>query len=272
MLGAAAIITGSARTAAQNISGMVAEAETSQPIEAARVALIHEDGVIRVQTLSRGDGRFSLLAPHPGPWILAVYHLGFRTVRSDPVAINPGEWMVLQVTMAAEAIPLDPVVVTARRSVGSPAIQRFYDRRDQASRSGHGRFLARTDIEQISPSRPSDMLRTMAGIRVVRGAPGRGDGIRMASGCVPAIFIDGMRINRVGIHDSIDDYVSVMDIEGIEVYRGPSSQVAHLYDPSGCGLILVWTRAGVHDPVGGFRWRTLLGTLAAVAVLLLVIN
>jgi hypothetical protein len=64
----------------------------------------------------------------------------------------------------------------------------------------------------------------------------------------------------------------VMDIEGVEVYRGPSSQLANLHDPSGCGLVLVWTRGGYHDPDSTFQWRTVLGALGILALFALIFN
>lgn len=271
-LALAAVAAAAPIALAQTISGTVAEAATGRPLDGALVMLMDQEGVIENQTVSRSDGGFSLAAPHTGPWTLAVELLGFRTIRSEPVEVMRGEWIILEVTMAAEAIPLDPVVVTARRSVGSPDIQRFYDRRDRARRTGIGHFVVRSEIDERLPNRPSDMLRTMSGVRVVRGTAGRGDGIRMSGGCIPAIYIDGVRINRVSRHDALDDFVTVMDIEGIEVYRGPSSQVGNLHDPSGCGLILVWTRAGVHDPDSTLRWKTVLGTLAVLLLIILVTN
>jgi hypothetical protein len=262
-----------ARTAiAQNISGTVAEAETGRQLEGVRVSLVDPSGVATKHAVSQDDGRFAVLAPHPGPWVVTAELLGFQTITSEPVRVGAGEWVVLEITMAAEAIPLDPIVVTARRSIGSPDIQRFYDRRDRASRTGIGHFLARTEIEQMSPNRPSDMLRSMSGVRVVRGPAGRGEGLRMAGGCIPAIYIDGIRINRVRLHDSIDDFVTVMDIEGIEVYRGPSSQVSQYHDPGGCGLVLVWTRAGDHDPDSSIRWTTVLGTVGGILLFMLLLN
>lgn len=94
----------------------------------------------------------------------------------------------------------------------------------------------------------------------------------MGGGCVPAMYIDGVPINRSNRTDSLDDFVTVLNIEGIEVYRGPSTQIGHIYDPSGCGLVLVWTRGG-HG--GGEtdtpnRWLKLAVTLATIGLVLLV--
>jgi outer membrane receptor protein involved in Fe transport len=257
---------------AQTLSGTVVEAATGAPIEAARVVLLDVEGEVRQQTLTRSDGHFALDVPAPGRWSVRVEVIGYRSVRSDVLDVRPAEWLVLEVALVVEAVALEPIVVTARRIVGSPDIQRFYDRRDRAIRSGMGQFIVREEIERLSPQRPSDLLRSTPGVRVVRARGPSGQAVRMAGGCTPAIYIDGMRINRTNLNDSLDDYLTVLDIEGIEIYRGPSSQLNQYHDPSGCGLILAWTRAGVHDPENSFRWRTVFGAAALLAVFMLLFN
>jgi hypothetical protein len=273
IVAAATLLLGSAAgLVAQTVSGTVTEAETGQPIEGAEISLVDTNEDVQARTMTTADGRFAAAVPHPGRWILRVERVGYHALTSDPLDVNPAEWLLLQVTLDARAVPLEPIVVAARRSIYSPAVQRFYDRRDGAHRSGLGYFVVREEIERLNPFRPTDLLRTAPGIRVVRGPAGRGQGLRMSSGCIPAIYIDGMQINRMSRNDSLDDYVTVMDIEGVEVYRGPSSQLANLHDPSGCGLVLVWTRGGYHDPDSKFQWRTVLGALGILAIFAFIFN
>jgi hypothetical protein len=273
IVAAATLLLGSAAgLVAQTVSGIVTEAQTGQPVEGAEIMLIDANEDVQARTMTAADGRFAAAVPHPGRWILRIERVGYGVLTSDPLEIKPAEWLLLEVTLDARAVPLEPIVVAARRSIYSPEVQRFYDRRDGAHRSGLGYFVVRAEIERLNPFRPTDLLRTAPGIRVVRGPAGRGQGLRMASGCIPAIFIDGMQINRMSRNDSLDDYVTVMDIEGVEVYRGPSSQLANLHDPSGCGLVLVWTRGGYHDPDSTFQWRTVLGALGILALFALIFN
>lgn len=260
------------QVAAQSISGVVADAGTREPVGGAEITLRGPDGATHGRTGTDEAGQFIIYPPTPGAWTLTVQRIGFETVTSEPLAVHDGEWVEVEISLLAHAIPLEPIVVTTRRSTRSPAIQRFYDRRDQARRGGLGHFIVREDIERISPHRPTDLLRTAPGVRVVRGAVGRGEGVRMASGCIPAIYVDGMQLNRSRRSDSMDDYVTVLDIEGIEVYRGASSQVGSFHDPSGCGLVMVWTRGGLHRPGEPFRWRTVLGALGAIGLFILIVN
>jgi outer membrane receptor protein involved in Fe transport len=261
-----------APAAAQTITGTVVDAGSNQPIAAAEIWLRGPDDAAHGKVTTDEAGRFTIQAPGPGAWALTVQRIGFASLLSEPLPVNLAEWVVLEIALAADAIALEPIVVTARRSTRSPDVQRFYDRRDRSNRSGLGHFIVREDIERLSPHRPTDLLRTTPGIRVVRGPAGRGQGVRMSTGCIPAIYIDGMPLNRSNRHDSVDDYVTVLDIEGIEVYRGASSQLGQYYDPSGCGLVLVWTRGGHYDPDRPFRWRTVLGGLAALGLFLFLAN
>jgi len=257
---------------AQVISGTILDAATGEPVAGAAIEVADTARQNMDETISDDSGRFTVRLPHSDRWVLTVERLGFEPFRSEPIHVRVAEWLIVEITLAEQAIALDPIVVTSRRSVGSAALQRFYERRDRAGRSGFGRFVVREEIDRASPLRPTDLLYSVSGIRVVRGLPGRGQGVRMSGGCIPAIYIDGMQINRFNVHDSVDDYVSVLDIEGIEVYRGPTSQVPQYHDSRGCGLLLVWTRAGVYDPDSRFSWRPILTAMAAIGAFFLFIN
>jgi hypothetical protein len=257
---------------AQVVAGTVLEETTGRYLVGARVTLLDAQDVVHATELADSLGQFALQVPRAGSWILSVQLLGYEPLVTEAIPVDPAEMVVVEITLAVDAIPLEPLVVKTRRSMRSPDIQAFYDRRDRAGRSGFGNFVARDEIERGGATRPTDLVRSMAGVRIVRGVPGRGAGIRMAGGCVPAIFIDGMRINRVSLHDSLDDYVTTLDIEGIEVYRGPTSQVGALHDPSGCGLVAVWTRRGEPHPGSGIGWRKMLTVGAILAVIIFILN
>jgi hypothetical protein len=269
---AGGLLASASPLAAQVLAGTVLEASTGRQLASARVTLLDAAAVPHGTELADSLGQFALDVPRAGSWILSVELLGYEPLVTDPIAIDAAEMIVVEITLDVDAIPLEPLVVMTRRSMRTPDIQAFYDRRDRAGQAGFGNFVAREDIDRGGATRPTDLVRSMAGVRVVRGLPGRGAGIRMAGGCVPAIFIDGMRINRMSIHDSLDDYVTTLDIEGIEVYRGPVSQLGALHDPSGCGLVAVWTRRGEAQPGTGFSWRKLLTVAGILGFVLFILN
>lgn len=258
--------------AAQVLAGTVTDATTGRPLAGAQITLMDADTAAHGTTQTDSIGRFALGVPGPGTWTLAIDMLGYHPLISGPIAVADAEAVAVEITLAVDAIPLEPLVVTGRRSMRSPDIQAFYDRRARGTRSGMGRFVTREDIERSPPIRATDLVRSMAGVRVVPGRAGRGAGIRMAGGCIPAIFVDGMQLNRVNRNDSLDDYVATLDIEGIEVYRGPASQLGALHDPTGCGLVAVWTRRGEAVAGGRLDWKRILITLGVVGALFLITN
>ncbi len=136
-------LAGPANLRAQILSGVIRDAATGTSIAGAAVGATGTEQALRAETLADEDGRFTLHLPHADRWVLTIERLGFHPFTSDGVHVRTGEWVVLEVTLAQDAIALDPIVVTARRSAGSSAIRSFYDRRDRGARSGFGRFVAR---------------------------------------------------------------------------------------------------------------------------------
>ena len=132
---------------------------------------------------------------------------------------------------------LDPVVVTGRRRPPPPDIRAFYARADQAI---FGTFITRDEIERANAIRASDLLRRIPGMQV--GPLQWGSATATMRGCTPTIIIDGVVANY---ERSIDNLVTPMDLEGIEVYRA-SSQVPAQYGGMRirCGAIMLWTRRG----------------------------
>lgn len=257
--------------AAQSLSGRVLNDASGNPLEGVHVVLLDTEGRTFGETFSDEMGAFRLVVPRAGSWVVAADLIGYGPIESDPVEVAADERLILEIRMGVEAILMDPVVVTSRISHMNADIQAFYNRVERGRTSGIGRFVTRDDIEREVPSEPSDLLRTMPGVRIVRrGTPyGSGAGIQMSSGCVPAIYVDGTQINRFRASDDLDDFVAASAIEGIEVYRGAGQQVGRFFDERGCGLILVWTRRGTTEG-SPFTWsRFLIGTSILLGILFL---
>jgi hypothetical protein len=87
------------------------------------------------------------------------------------------------------------------------------------------------------------MLRNTAGLRFVRVSSGRGVRFPTTSmsrrDCAPLIWIDGQKAPSMEIDD-----ISLTDIEGIELYHGPSTTPFQFSTGSSnaCGTIAVWSR------------------------------
>lgn len=257
--------------AAQEISGRVVEDATNAPLSGVHIVLLDEDQRRHDETFSDPEGRFDLSVPRDGRWIIAAALIGYASVDSEPVEVATDEEVVVEIRMNVEAVPVDPVVVTSRISHENADIQAFYRRMEQGEASGIGRFISRADVERSRASEPSGLLRTVPGVRVNRRPSSQGSRtiIRMSSGCVPAIYIDGTQINRLRYDDSLDDFLSASAIEGIEVYRGAGQQVGRFNDDRGCGLILVWTRRGSLQGEPPTWTRFIVGASLLLAVFLL---
>jgi hypothetical protein len=267
---AAALTTAPIAVAAQSIRGTVMDEADDRPLDAVHLVLLDSAGTTLGETLSDEDGWFVLAPPEPGRWIVAADLIGYGDMRSELLDVERGEQLTVEIRMAVEAVALEPLVVVGRISYMNGDLRSFYERMSRGRRSGLGDFISREDIENRGPLEASDLFRGRAGVRAVRGRTGYGAGLRMAGGCVPAIYIDGTHINRFNPYDSLDDYVAVQAIEGIEIYRGAGSQVDRFYDPRGCGLILVWTKRGVAEGEGRpFSWKRLVIGLTLLGGLLL---
>ena len=223
------------RTSAQSVllRGVITDA-AGAPIEGADVRVI--DMPFLATTDEKGEFAFRFLPP--GPVVLSVRRVGFLPLEIGALAPSDG---AINLVMRAHPARLSSVEVSASATRRRMGIEGFYERRER----GIGRFVTREDIlARLSASRPTDMLRNMPGIRVVRvdGV----SGIRFISSavvrrdCMPMMWVDGQRAPGMEI-----DHVSLNDIEGIELYHGPSTTPMQFsYGPSGttCGTIVLWTR------------------------------
>ena len=109
---------------------------------------------------------------------------------------------------------------------------------------GLGLFVTREQIASRNSMRPSDVVRGMRGVNLVR-LRGSGYGVRFTlyaaarPTCSPDIWIDG----RLARGTEIDD-LSSDDIEAIELYQSWSTVPLQFSQGSvvPCGTIVIWTR------------------------------
>lgn len=197
-------------------------------------------GVIALRRLLRTDdsGRFVMSQLPRGVHEVTVRRLGYKPQRllldADTVRDT------LHVRLRAEPFVLAGVGINARETRLRHGIEDFYRRRVK----GVGTYWTRADIENYNTQRTSDVLRTAPGLRLVR--VGSGMGVRFNStsivrrDCTPMIWLDGQRAPGLEVDD-----VLARDIEGIELYSGPSTtpmQFSQYSSSSTCGTIAIWTR------------------------------
>ncbi|MGD8278032.1 MAG: carboxypeptidase regulatory-like domain-containing protein [Gemmatimonadota bacterium] len=212
------------------VTGHVRENASGRPVTGAAVRIGPEP-----EQLTDSAGAFRLDRLPPGMYDLAVERIGYATVL-DSMAIEFGTTVDLTVRLAPEAVPLDPIRVEVRSLV----LERtgFYGRQERRA----GTFITRDDIERRVPTQSSDLLRRVAGLRLLRGRTGTPIAVSRGN-CPYRFIIDGVRVNPGFSIDEMPPHW----FEGIEVYNGPSQTPIEFSAGPGepnasCGVIVIWTR------------------------------
>lgn len=252
---------------AQLIQGVVIDDLSRIAVAGAEVLLLTPRASERVQTTTSDVGAFLIRAPRSGIYRLRVTHPGYATYEADSVVVGSSEAVMLEIRLGQAAVPLEPMVVTARRNAGMPG---FDDRRE----AGFGRFITREDIERRSAFHTSDLLRNVQGITLRRSGRAGGMMVLMRGGgmgtCEPAIWVDGVLVRQIS-GSTIDDFLTPGIIEAAEVY--PSYAAAPTeYAVGMCGVILIWTRRGSGDDGSPWQWKKVLAVASAALLVVWLIG
>jgi hypothetical protein len=135
---------------------------------------------------------------------------------------------------AAQRLPAEAVVASR------PPAPRYVDF-ERRRLTGRGQYLTREDLEKGRYGSLQDAMRTLRGVNVECGGGG-GCAIRMSRApmrCSPEYIVDERVDNMFG------PSTAIRDIEGVEVYTGPSDVPGEFAGRNaGCGVIVIWTGAG----------------------------
>jgi hypothetical protein len=199
--------------------------------------------------VTNDSGEFIFDTPPTGKLRLAARRLGFKP-QEKGLKLDVGASRQQDFELEGIAELLDSVKVVGKQGTGRMA--EFWNRRAV----GLGAFITRQDIENRKPYRPSDMLRTINGVRILGddasgrsiiqmgrtavSMPVRRGSTTLAASCIVNYYVDGNWVSPGTFH--IDD-LSPAAIEAIEIYRGPAEIPARYRQrETACGLIVVWTR------------------------------
>jgi hypothetical protein len=159
------------------------------------------------------------------------------------VALARGESMVRRIELdssqsgrASAAQSLNKVTIEAAAGLG-PRYADF----ERRKATGQGHYITSDEIEKGNFTTLQEAVRGVRGVAVDCGG-GAGCFIRMVRApmqCPPEYVVD----------DRVDNYfgptVAVRDIQGIEVYTGPSDVPGEYAGRNaGCGVIVIWTKSG----------------------------
>lgn len=149
------------------------------------------------------------------------------------VALAPG-LAVADDLSRDQALKLSDTVITANRDV-----------QQRGESSAAISVFTRQDIERLNPSSVGELLSRVPGVQVIRNG-GRGANtslfIRGTSNVQSLVLIDGVRIGSASSGGAALQYLSVEQIERIEVLRGSRSAM-YGADALG-GVVQIFTRRG----------------------------
>ena len=199
-------------------------------------------GIASLRRLVKTDdkGRFTFTKMPAGVIEVSIRRLGYVPQKVS-LTIGTTEPDSLFITLKHNIAMLSAVNVSKGEVRQREMIEDYYRRVIR----GVGQYVTREQIEARWGGTPSDVLRNTPGIRFIRTQSG-GKGVRFPGtsinprDCMPMIWIDGQRAPGMEVDD-----VTLGDIEGIEVYSGPSTtpmQFSQSQSANTCGTIVIWSR------------------------------
>jgi hypothetical protein len=227
---------------AQTIAGVLVDDATMHPIGGAAVQLQDAEGNTVGAVMTAGDGRFRLQAPRPGRYKIIASRIGYETGESDLIDLEE-DMLNANLLLPSRPVMLDEIGIEVEaqrwRAEQPPSIWPFFERMERGRLFGMGRFMDREDLD-VQGGRIGDLWEVQLMYQGYRS--GTIGAISLGQPCTdPAFYLDGMRISAT--RQSIDDYIAVDELEGVEIYRR-ASEVPAVFGGSDaqCGVVALWTR------------------------------
>jgi hypothetical protein len=217
------------------VAGVVTDRETGRELLGVSVILESTDPErpLRWSTVTSASGRFRSPPFPEGIYSIRATALGFSVLEQDITLMGASE-LAVRIELVPDALELDPILVTSLRRTRMET-SGFAQRRNL----GLGHFFTREDIEQRGPLYVSDLLRSVPGARITTVRGRGGSEVRLRRGCIPDLLVNGILVRNPG---PIDDFLSVGDLEALEVHHGGAGSLT--LSGNNCGAIMAWTREG----------------------------
>lgn len=250
----AAVASTAAAQDVVRIFGRVVEEESGTPIPGVDLTIRGSEGRFIRSAVTDDVGSFEVLVQNVDAVKIYASRLGYMDNTTPVLHFDGHDFYQVEIRLDPEALLLAPLEVIARsEATQSPLLANFRQR----LASGSGYYITRTDVEQRNPMHVTDLLRDIPGVNLQSSGRGSQRTVRMSRAssrdCPVQVYVDGFLLTR-SIPTStgwsaetftIDDVVSPSSIEGIEVYRGPSTVPPEFLGPgASCGVIAIWTRRG----------------------------
>ncbi|MCG8466832.1 MAG: carboxypeptidase-like regulatory domain-containing protein [Gemmatimonadetes bacterium] len=223
------------------VAGVVVDARTGEPIEAATVAIPFADA----SALTNAEGHFRLRDVPIGTQQAEIHHLAY----GDPtleVEVSSAITTYLTIRLEPQAIALEPLSVQVTQRRQWLETRGFYERME----SQLGQFVTPEEVNARPYRRFHEVLREVPGVGLREVCtPHCSVRIEMAGstqpGCIPTFYVDGRQVHQLvdtrGNID-LDTLVFGNDLAAVEVYRGIAQTPAQFFGR--CGSVVIWTKRG----------------------------
>jgi len=213
------------------LSGEVLSALTGKPMIGAHIFL----KLARRGAVTDSSGGFRLENLTAGADTIAVWYRAiepqFTELTLEPDRLTSVVFLISEKIFEVAELKVEVRAFSVRE-----------DRLERRKRHGNGVYITRAMIEEAKPVLTTDMLRNIPRVEVeayrfaseaVEVRIGYG-----ATACIPMYFLDGTEAKYFTL-----DEVRPIEVEEIEIYRGPS-EIPTQFKKMGnnCGVIVVWTR------------------------------
>jgi len=235
--------------AAQLVTGKVIDHSTEAAVVAADLQLLNASGAIVGRTVSDSAGKFRMIAPLPGTYVVRATSLGYSMVQTRALALETARELEIELRLAVAGIPHEPLRVVAQRQYRIGRLAEYYQRADWVRKTGFGKIFTRDEIEAEHANNV---------LQFVRQVPPR-------AGCRFNYIVDGLNFSE----DEADRIIRPNELEGIEIYKSPN--VPPQYAKYGDCIVLMWTRMDSND-TRPFSWKRVLAVGGLATLLFLFVR
>lgn len=229
---------------AQTLRGRVIDNDSREAVPAATVHVLNASTEL-FSTVSDSAGSFRIALPGAGTYVLRVVRLGYEAVVTPPFPVAAGELVDIELRIAVAAMPLRPLIVSARR-MERGAHADYYRRLEWGRNSGEGDFITRSELDDGR----SMFLSSYVGRLPYASLRETGGKIRpvLDGSCLPDVYVNGAPVDLTGkrslpihLQPSLDELFNPGYLEGLEIYRRREIPMEYAR-PDVCGVIVAWVR------------------------------
>lgn len=221
--------------AQSTVSGQITDAETGEPLIGTNILL---SGTSQGTTTDL-DGKFSISSNAPFPWVLDVSYTGYASQEIEVASASS----TLSIQMSPGAIIGQEIVISASR------------RREKVQEAPASITVFNARKLEASPNEnPVRNLINAPGVTIQQQSAARinvqlrGDGGLFGSASFPILDYRSLTGPGLGTYDALNSPVNNVDLERIEVVRGPGSA---LYGPGvTAGVVHFISKSPIDKPGG----------------------